>query len=771
MNRFLKELNEAQYQAVLNTEGPALVIAGAGSGKTRVLTYRVAYLLSQGVKPSEILCLTFTNKAAGEMKERIGRLVGHEPARYVWMGTFHSIFARILRIEHQATGYSANYTIYDTVDSKSLIKSILKDLKLDEQLYKPGEVLGRISWAKNNLITPAAYKTNNELMAYDHSIRRPYLNILYEKYCSRCKNSDAMDFDDLLLNTNFLFSNFPDILAVYQQRFKYILVDEYQDTNYSQYLIVNKLAAKHHNICVVGDDAQSIYSFRGAKIENILNFRHDYPDYQLFKLEQNYRSTQTIVNAANSVIAKNKGQIKKTVWSANETGSKILIEQVLTDIEEGYFISNHILDTLLTEHQQYSDFAILYRTNAQSRIFEEALRRRNIPYKIFGGIGFYQRKEIKDILAYLRLAVNHNDDEALKRIINYPARGIGEVTLQKLEQYAADKGFSLWKTIELLESGVVDINKGTLAKLNGFKQLICEFTQLTATSNAYEAAHTIAIKSGIMKDLQYGNTVEERSRYENLEELINGIKEFTDNAINENRPAGITDFLENVSLLTDQDNEKENDRNKVTIMTIHAAKGLEFSNIYIAGAEEEIFPSRLSLDSPNELEEERRLFYVAITRAKKRVIITYAQNRYRWGTLTFSKPSRFLYEIDPAFIHWPAALKDTLNNSDKNRSKLTAFNNFNNVSALKANNHAAPAYRKTNTTSTQVNNTRSPDDFIPDNPDKIEVGMKVEHWQFGTGEVISIEGMIPNRKATVRFYQLNEEKNLLLKFAKLKISK
>jgi len=769
VDRYLKELNENQYQAVLNTEGPSLVIAGAGAGKTRVLTYRVAYLLSQGVKPSEILCLTFTNKAAGEMKERIGRLVGHELARYLWMGTFHSIFARILRIEHQATGYSANYTIYDTVDSKSLIKSILKDLKLDEQLYKPGDVLGRISWAKNNLITPAAYKNNNELMAYDHSIRRPYLNVFYETYCNLCKNADAMDFDDLLLNTNILFRDFPEILTAYQQRFNYIMVDEYQDTNYSQYLIVNKLASIHRNVCVVGDDAQSIYSFRGAKIENILNFRHDYPDYKLFKLEQNYRSTQTIVNAANSVIAKNKDQIKKTVWSANEPGNKILIEKLLTDIEEGYFISNHILDSILTEHQQYSDFAILYRTNAQSRIFEEALRKRNIPYKIYGGNGFYQRREIKDILAYLRLAVNHNDDEALKRIINYPARGIGDVTMQKLEQYAANKGISLWKTIELLDTGIIEINKGTLTKLKDFRQLITEFTELINTANAYEATQTIAIRSGIKKDLQNGNTVEERSRYENLEELINGIKEFTDNAINENRPAGITDFLENVSLLTDQDNEKEDDRNKVTIMTMHSAKGLEFNNVYIAGVEEEIFPSRLSVDSQQELEEERRLFYVAITRAKKRVVITYAQNRYRWGTLTFSKPSRFLYDIDPAFIHWPAALQDNLG-YDNNKTK--PMNNIGSSPTFKANNHASQVKKPMKATDSHVkNNTRSPADFIPDNPDKIEIGMKVEHWQFGMGEVISIEGLAPNRKAIVRFHQLGEEKNLLLKFAKLKIYK
>ena len=775
MDRFKQELNEVQYQAVCNTEGPSLVIAGAGSGKTRVLTYRVAYLLSKGANPSAILCLTFTNKAAGAMKERIGKLVGHELARYVWMGTFHSIFARILRSEAQATGYSSNYTIYDTVDSKSLIKSILKEMSLDDQIYKPGDVLGRISWAKNNLITPAAYNSNGQLVAYDNSIRRPQLGTIFGTYWARCKNADAMDFDDLLLNTNILFRDFPDVLARYQKRFTYILVDEYQDTNYSQYLIVNKLAMLHHNVCVVGDDAQSIYSFRGAKIENILNFRNDYTDYKLYKLEQNYRSTQTIVNAANSVIAKNKGQIKKTVWSGNETGCKISIEKVLTDIEEGFYVSNNILDTILTERQQYYDFAILYRTNAQSRIFEEAMRKRNIPYKIYGGIGFYQRKEIKDMLAYLRLSVNHNDDEALKRIINYPARGIGNVTLEKLGESAANHGISLLKTIEILDSGTSEMNRGILGKLKNFWQLIAECSSLAGSLNAFEAAHAIMVKSGIMKDLYNGNTVEERSRYENLEELMNGIKEFTDAAINENRPFGITDFLENVSLLTDQDNEKENDRNKVAIMTMHAAKGLEFNNVYIAGAEEEIFPSRMAVDSPQELEEERRLFYVALTRSKKRIVITYAQNRYRWGTLMFSHPSRFLRDIDPAFVDWPAGLndKDTIL-SDNNRIPLSSGSGKS-LQRPKTRHPGEFSRGRSVTTGTNqqkpVSNIVSAEDFIPDNPDAIGVGMQVEHRQFGAGEVLSVDGISPNRKATVRFHQLGEEKQLLLKFARLKIRK
>ena len=773
MDRFLQDLNEVQYEAVCHTSGPSLVIAGAGSGKTRVLTYRVAYLLSQGVSPSSVLCLTFTNKAAGEMKERIGRLVGHELARYVWMGTFHSIFARILRSEAHATGYSSNYTIYDTLDSKSLIKTILKELSLDDQVYKPGDVLGRISWAKNNLITPSAYKSNSQLVAYDNSIRRPQLGTIYGMYCARCRNADAMDFDDLLLNTNILFRDFPDVLAKYQSRFSYVLVDEYQDTNYSQYLIVNKLALLHRNVCVVGDDAQSIYSFRGAKIENILNFRNDYPESRLFKLEQNYRSTQTIVNAANSVIAKNQGQIRKTVWSANETGSKISIVRVMTDIEEGYYVSNHILDTQLSEQQQYYDFAILYRTNAQSRIFEEALRRRNIPYKIYGGVGFYQRKEIKDMLAYLRLSVNHNDDEALKRIINYPARGIGDVTLEKLANYAGNLGVSLGKAIELLDSGAPGFNRATHTKLASFWQMITEFSSLTVSLNAYEATHAIAVKSGIMKDLYNGQTVEERSRYENLEELLNGIKEFTESAVNENRPNSITDFLENVSLLTDQDNEKENDRNKVAIMTMHSAKGLEFNNVYIAGAEEEIFPSRMSVDSPHELEEERRLFYVAITRSKKRVVITYAQNRYRWGTLTFSNPSRFLRDIEPAFVEWPAERKEqeTVHKTDGDSSAMyipgerpgkRAFLHTGNKFQART---VAPGIMKQKPAARDI----STEEFLPDDPDLIEAGMQVEHRQFGPGQVIRIEGTSPNRKATVRFCQPEEEKQLLLKFAKLKI--
>ncbi len=653
MEQFLKELNPAQYEAVVNITGPSLIIAGAGSGKTRVLTYRVAYLLNQGAKAGEILCLTFTNKAAREMKERIARVVGEETSRHVWMGTFHSIFARILRIESQYLGYPSTYTIYDTLDSKSLIKSIIHELELDDQRYKPGEVLSRISWAKNNLVTPHAYKNHPQITANDNVTRRPHMGDIYQTYCMRCKKSGAMDFDDLLLNTNILFRDFPEILAKYQEKFRYILVDEYQDTNHSQYLIVNKLAARHHNVCVVGDDAQSIYSFRGARIENILNFQTDYPDHKIYKLEQNYRSTKVIVDAANSLIAKNNGQIKKNVWSDNETGQRIKIVGCITDMEEGFFVSNSILDSSLTDQQKFSDFAILYRTNAQSRIFEEALRKRNIPYRVYGGISFYQRKEIKDMLSYLRLTVNHQDDEALKRIVNYPARGIGDVTVEKLEQSAASKGISMLQAIENAESLGIDLNKGTLVKLRDFAAMIAGFTSKAEELNAFEAVQHISVASGIRKDLYNGNTPEERSRYENLEELLNGIKEFTESAINENKTGSLVEYLENVSLLTDQDNDKPEDRNKVTIMTMHSAKGLEFNNVYIVGLEEELFPSKMSFESPEDMEEERRLFYVAITRARKRVNISYALNRYKWGTPSTCQPSRFLLDIDQKFLEMP----------------------------------------------------------------------------------------------------------------------
>ena len=771
---FLKDLNKAQHTAVINTDGPSLVIAGAGSGKTRVLIYRIAWLLSKGIKPGQILALTFTNKAAGEMKERIGKLVGDELARYLWMGTFHSIFARILRYEAELLGYDSGFSIYDTTDSRSLIKSIIRELELDEQVYKPGMVFGRISSAKNNLITAQAYNNNQQILERDRAVRKERIGDIYRIYANRCKKANAMDFDDLLVNTNILLRDFPEVLEKYQSRFSYILVDEYQDTNYSQYLIVNKLAAIHQNVCVVGDDAQSIYSFRGAKIENILNFRNDYPSYRLFKLEQNYRSTQTIVKAANSIIEKNAGQIHKKIWSKNELGENLKVVETMTDNEEGFVVSNAILDTLLTERQLYSDFAILYRTNAQSRIFEESLRKKNIPYKIYGSISFYQRKEIKDVLAYLRMTVNPGDDEALKRIINYPARGIGNVTQEKLEGYAADSDISIWQVLGQLESSSLALNRGTIEKLKRFRSMIEEFQLMSRELDAYNLAQNVASRSGILKDLYNGQTVEERSKIENIEELLNAIREFTEDSGEADEKAGIDKYLQNVSLLTDMDNEKEEDKNKVTIMTMHSAKGLEFNNVYIAGCEERLFPSSLSMDNPNDLEEERRLFYVAITRARKNVMITYARSRYRWGVPTDCEPSRFISEVDQQYLDWPQQKKTgsfVFGDADEVRQpffkrRMNELNNQNTGSVLDK-----KPVRISSLPGGRIHTAKhKPDpDFNPDDPDLIQIGMKIEHQRFGLGKVIHMEGSLQDKKATVFFQSLGQEKQLLLKFAKLRI--
>jgi DNA helicase-2/ATP-dependent DNA helicase PcrA len=771
---FLKELNDAQYKAVIDTDGPALVIAGAGSGKTRVLTYRVAYLLSKGVDPSCIIALTFTNKAANEMKNRIGNIVGNDIARYLWMGTFHSIFARILRIESGYLGYDSRYSIYDTIDSKSLIRTIIKELNLDENIYKPGLIHSRISSAKNNLITAQAYCNNSEFIDYDRITRMPMMADIFRIYCARCRKANAMDFDDLLLNTNILFRDFADVLEKYQKKFYYILVDEYQDTNYSQYLIIKKLSALRRNVCVVGDDAQSIYSFRGAKIENILNFRNDYPDCKLFKLERNYRSTRTIVSAANSIIAVNKEQIHKKIWSDNETGEKIRIVRTLTDTEEGFFVSNSILDTALSYQEQYSEFAVMYRTNAQSRIFEEALRKRNIPYKVYGSLSFYERKEIKDGLAYLRLAVNNDDDEALKRIINFPARGIGKVTLAKIEQLAGRSESSLLKTILKLNEKSPGFNAGTINKIKSFVNLITDFGSKLQTQNAYELAGHIISSAGILNEYYNGYTPEEISKYENLQELLNGIREFTEEYEGEGT-ATLDKYLQNVSLLTDMDNEKEEDKNKVTIMTIHSAKGLEFNNVYVAGVEEYLLPSRLSLDSAKDLEEERRLFYVAVTRARKRVTITYSQSRYKWGTPVDCSPSRFIKEIDDKYVYWPQqeetarAMPEFGNNNFSNNIYSGKYrfrdsgNNFVTIGNRK--------FIKQGKAGSDSNEQRDEEgrDFMPDNPDSIRAGMKVEHKRFGIGEVLQVDGTAPNRKATVHFQDSGQKKQLLLKFARLKI--
>ncbi|MBU0764383.1 MAG: UvrD-helicase domain-containing protein [Bacteroidetes bacterium] len=771
MEELFKDLNDAQQEAVRNFNGPSLVIAGAGSGKTRVLTYRIAYLLQCGVRADSVLALTFTNKAAREMKERIVSLVGVEKAGNLWMGTFHSIFARILRYESQSLGYQSNYAIYDTIDSKSLIKSIIKELKLDEDIYKPGEIQSRISHAKNDLITPDAYLANRQFAERDRNSKKPETGRIYKIYAQRCYKSGAMDFDDLLLNTNILFRDFPAILEKYRKWFRYILVDEYQDTNISQYLILNKLAENHHNICVVGDDAQSIYSFRGARIENILNFKNDYPDYKLYKLEQNYRSTRIIVEAANSVIQKNRDQIQKKLFSENETGCRIRVIKSLTDREEGYVISNMILDSHLSDHDDYSEFAILYRTNAQSRIFEESLRKRNIPYKIYGGLSFYQRKEIKDLLAYFRLVVNPNDDESLKRIINYPARGIGKTTVEKLEAIVAKADTSVWEV--LINAGKFSgvFNQGTIQKLKAFVEMIIEFSSGLNNQDAYDLAFSIASATGLLKELYNDKSPESVSRYENIQELLNGIREFT---VYENNPEDriitLDRYIQNVSLLTNEDNEKEEDRNKVTLMTVHSAKGLEFNNVYIVGVEQDLFPSSFSAASQQDIEEERRLFYVAVTRTKKRAVLSYAMSRYRWGTPVECKPSRFLREIDPQYLDRqdsdPADGNELLVSGSRSETGRFRRKPFVKKEREIAENTFIPknlVRLKTVKASGLENENHN-----ADSAGKIRIGMKVEHQRFGIGKVIQIEGSPQDIKATV-FFQTAGQKQLLLKFARLKI--
>jgi DNA helicase-2/ATP-dependent DNA helicase PcrA len=774
---YLENLNKAQREAVISTEGPALIIAGAGSGKTRVLTYRIAHLLKQGVKPSTILALTFTNKAAREMKERIAEVAGEKISRYLWMGTFHSIFSRILRAEHEIIGFPSNFTILDASDSKNLIKSIIKSLQLDDKTYKPGSVASRISMAKNNLITPDYYAQNTEIRQTDKSMRMPYISEIYKEYVKRCRLSGTMDFDDLLQKTNLLFRDYPEVLDKYRQRFNYILVDEYQDTNFSQYLIIKKLAAVHQNLCVVGDDAQSIYSFRGARIENILSFQSDYPDHKIFKLEQNYRSTQMIVNAANSIIARNKRQIPKTVFSEKEPGKTIKVISALTDNEEGFLVAQEIAETQLRNHYKNQDYAILYRTNAQSRIFEEALRKRNIPYKIYGGLSFYQRKEIKDLLAYFRLVVNPWDNEALKRIINYPARGIGQVTLSKLETAAVNAETSIWKIIGSLPGeNFANLNKGTVAKVLNFKELILEFSRIATEFDAWEASRTIAKKTGILKELYNDKSPEGLSRHENIQELLNGIQEFSLNALEEGRPAKLESYLEDVALLTDQDNEKDEDRDKVTLMTVHSAKGLEFKNVFVVGLEKNLFPSAHAEEngSPEAIEEERRLFYVALTRAMENAWFSYANQRYRWGSLEFCSPSRFLKEIDEKYLE-PAESLTFGVSGRQNEGQDTIYNRFQTRPQFKTDRQLYSPGKRLGRESESVGKTarkaESSADSVPfegDDAEKIVQGMKVEHQRFGVGKVLKVEGVAPNKKAIV-FFHNSGQKQLLLRFARLKI--
>ena len=753
---YLNDLNEAQQQAVINTEGPSLVIAGAGAGKTRVLTYRIAHILNKGVAANKILALTFTNKAAREMKERIAKMVNPEIARYLWMGTFHSIFAKILRMEGDKLGFKSNYTIYDSSDAKSLIRSIIRELNLDDNIYKPGVIASRISAAKNNLVTASIYAADLTMNEYDRSSKMPLLADVYKTYATRCFKANAMDFDDLLLNTNILFRDFPDVLSSYQKKFNYILVDEYQDTNYSQYLIVKKLAALHENICVVGDDAQSIYSFRGARIENILEFKNDYADYQLFKLEQNYRSTQTIVNAANSIIANNAGQIEKKVYSMNEDGEKIQVFQAVTDSEEGFNVASDIFEKRFSNHLIWSDFAILYRTNAQSRIFEETLRRKNIPYKIYGGLSFYERKEIKDILAYFRMVINPQDEEALKRSINYPKRGLGDTTIQKIFELAADLNVTPWHILSEISNHGTHFNAGTIKKIGMYTDVIVTLALNAGSTDAFAKAREIAQASGIMRELRDGKLPEEVSRYENLEELLNAIKVFTEAAETNGEPTTLEAYMANVALLTDQDNEDEEDRNKVTLMTMHSAKGLEFKHVYIVGMEDTLFPSQMSNGSARELEEERRLFYVALTRAEKQATLSYALNRYKWGNLERSNPSRFIKEVDLQYLYFPQTGGKPFAKRTIPENKTTSF-------------REEPLSYSVENKLTRIKSAElTPATTLSySNPGILSEGDTVQHERFGNGVIISIEGQPPNTTATVEFGKEGRKK-LLLRFAKLK---
>lgn len=756
---FLSSLNSSQHKAAAHIDGPMMVIAGAGSGKTRVLTYRIAHLIRQDVDPFNILALTFTNKAAREMKERITELIGDE-GKNLWMGTFHSVFARILRIECDRIGYPRDFTIYDTQDAKNLIKAIVKEMNLDDKLYKPNIVYGRISSAKNNLISATAYLKNADVMADDRMNHRPKLGEIYMEYQKRCFKSNAMDFDDLLFKTNVLLKDHPDILLKYQQRFKYILVDEYQDTNFSQYLIVKRLAALNENICVVGDDAQSIYAFRGANIQNILNFKKDYPDYALYKLEQNYRSTKTIVNAANSIIENNKDQIKKEVWTDNPNGESIEVFESLTDNEEGRKVANSIFDIKNELHLKNKDFAILYRTNAQSRSFEEALRKLNINYRIYGGLSFYQRKEIKDLLAYFRLTANPNDEESLKRVINYPKRGIGGTSIDKLIITANNHNISAWEVATTLNQPDLNINSGTQKKISEFVTMVKSFRSIVQQKNAYEAASDIASTTGILKELYADKTPEGVSRYENIQELLNGIKDFVEKNEDNN---SLSDFLLDVALLTDADTDNDTDDDKATLMTVHAAKGLEFSVVYIVGLEENLFPSQLSVNSREELEEERRLFYVALTRAQKRAYLSYATSRYKWGNLNVCEPSRFIDEIPDEFLKLPEKRQEVSFESDVN-----AYHNKNSNSRFYSSKPKKVENKPSAPPNQNLKKVSQTTGIIDADTSQIVVGVTVKHERFGKGKVIAVEGSNPNKKATVFFPEAGQ-KQLLLKFAKLEV--
>ena len=782
MPDYIEELNEGQRNAVLYNDGPSLVIAGAGSGKTRVLTYKIAYLLENGYQPWNILALTFTNKAAREMKERIARQMGPERARHLWMGTFHSMFLRILHVEAGHIGFTSQFTIYDTADSKSLIRSIIKEMGLDEKVYKPGMVQARISNAKNHLVSPAGYANNKEAYEGDRAAKVPALRDIYQRYWERCRRADAMDFDDLLFYTFLLFRDHPEVLARYQEQFRYILVDEYQDTNFAQHSIVLQLAKNHQHVCVVGDDAQSIYSFRGADIDNILYFTKVYPDTKVFKLEQNYRSTQTIVRAANSLIEKNQWQIRKEVFSEKEKGEAIGVYQAYSDVEEGDIVVNKIAELRREKRYAYSDFAILYRTNAQSRIFEEAMRKRSMPYRIYGGLSFYQRKEIKDVIAYFRLIVNPNDEEAFKRIINYPARGIGDTTVGKIIAAATGHNVSLWTVLcEPLAYGL-NFNKGTVGKLQAFRELISAFITDAAEKNAYEIGADIIRQSGIINDVCQDSSPENLSRKENIEELVNGMSDFCAQRQEEGKPNVLLgDFLSEVSLLTDQDSDKDGDDEKITLMTVHSAKGLEFKNVFVVGMEENLFPSGMVGDSPRALEEERRLFYVAITRAEEHCFLSYAKTRFRYGKMEFGSPSRFLKDIDIRFLRLPqdagmfrrveeeaAAFRRENARGFAPDREDAPYGGKERVSVRPKQQIIAPTVPRNLKRVAPSANTASTSPSAGASANRVQQGQLIEHERFGLGEVLKVEGEGDNAKATIRFKNAGD-KQLLLRFARFKV--
>lgn len=776
MEEYLNKLNESQREAVEYNEGPSLVIAGAGSGKTRVLTYKIAYLVHLGLAPQSILALTFTNKAAREMKERIAAITGDQTARRLWMGTFHSIFSRILRYEAEHIGYPSNFTIYDTTDSKSLLKAIIKEMQLDDKVYRLGMVQSRISNAKNALVTWKAYEQSKELMQHDIDSKVPLLREIYKRYQNRCQQAGAMDFDDLLLQTNILFRDHPQVLEKYRSFFQFVLVDEYQDTNFAQHLIVQRLCEQHRRICVVGDDAQSIYSFRGANIDNILQFKNQYPGCRIFKLERNYRSTQNIVNAANSLIHKNKEQIHKNVYSEKEEGSKVRISASYSDYEEGYAVASAINELRLRKDYDYADFAILYRTNAQSRILEEALRKRGIPYKIYGGLSFYQRKEIKDIISYLRLIVNPHDEEAFKRVINYPSRGIGDTTVNKVIKAATENNVSLWTVLNAPIDYALSINSGTAKKLTDFREMIERFIEQNTRLSAEEMAAIVVKESGIVSSLFQDRSVEGISKQENLQELLKGIAEFCELRREEGvEQVSLADFLSEVSLLTDQDNDKDEQANKVTMMTVHAAKGLEFKNVFVVGLEEELFPSSMSKDNPRAVEEERRLFYVAITRAEENCVLTYAKSRFRNGQSAMCSPSRFLKDIDVRFLDVPADSSADTFAAARERFQRPAFTSpFQQPRAVEKEEPSfispvAQALQRQRLTKVETATSTPASSSAPASDlSGLRVGAKVRHDRFGEGEVIAIEGDGGNAKATVAFTHFGQ-KQLLLKFARLTI--